>query len=653
MAVVDAALEGSHETPQLQPPPLPPAALNVDDAFNDDDEDDNSYVFSRDSARKEFERNLPPPLDLWDTDTGSEHTASSTGALFTGRSGASSSHNHYANGGAWTSPTAESPLPSHFSVLSLSGSVDHHVDDEEDLQQPAASERPTEKESEEEAGFKDHPYPSVFIDASKDAVDRLSTTPEHKPHSPPNLPPEHSEANGTTTSAENGHGNSTPFVVPVLLASASSVSIPPSRPETARSSSSGNVVSTTSLPEGNTSNLLYEKPRSHKPNRSIDAGPSMFEKVRSRTRPTFLPPKSKEEDNKHLSAWQNMMKQSRLAAEKRRKALQDRRLAREKAIEENLARWEAEIVPDWKVVYKNPALRRLWWQGIPTKLRATMWEKAVGNPLALNKDHFRACLSRAKRALSAGAFPPESLQQLEQDVKSTLPALHIFHPETGPLYEDLKQILYAWVVARADEGLGYVAGAAKVAAMLLINMPTQNAFLVMRNLLDRHCLRSFFGGERTKDDVEAYYRIFDTLLADGMPKIYFNFKQHQISPSAYLPDWIVPLFLDHLPFEACARIWDVLLLEGDAFLYRAALGMLAVLEPRLFFPERKELLELLKGENRAALEVAKREGMPLDGGKYEIYGVDEESLWDRIDHMDDWWKESTWTRLIQRELPDA
>jgi hypothetical protein len=76
--------------------------------------------------------------------------------------------------------------------------------------------------------------------------------------------------------------------------------------------------------------------------------------------------------------------------------------------------------------------------------------------------------------------------------------------------------------------------------------------------------------------------------------VYFNFKQHQISPALYLPDWFIPLFLDHLPFEACARIWDVILLEGDSFLYRAALGILAVLEPRLFFPDRKELLELLR-----------------------------------------------------------
>ena len=59
-----------------------------------------------------------------------------------------------------------------------------------------------------------------------------------------------------------------------------------------------------------------------------------------------------------------------------------------------------------------------------------------------------------------------------------------------------------------------------------------------------------------------------------------------------------------------------------------------------------------RGENKAAIEVAKREGRALNGGKYEIYGLDEETLWERIDAMDGWWKDSTWTRLIQRELPD-
>ncbi|KAI0036590.1 rab-GTPase-TBC domain-containing protein [Vararia minispora EC-137] len=375
----------------------------------------------------------------------------------------------------------------------------------------------------------------------------------------------------------------------------------------------------------------------HKPSRS--QGPSVFEQVVSKTRPSFLPPKKKEEDIKHLHDWEQMMKRSRAAEEKRRKALEERRLAREGKVEESLHIWEKDVVPNWKAVRDMPRLRRLWWSGIPVKLRATMWEHAVGNSLALSKDSYRTCLSRAKRAQAAGTFPTTTLSLIETDMSTTLPRLHIFSAESGPMYEDLKDMLCAWVVSRSDEGLGYVPGIAKLAAMILLNMSASQGFITLRNLLERHCMRAFYGGLSTKDDVEAYYRIFDTLLADGMPKIYFNFKQHQISPAAYLPDWILPLFMDHLPFEACARLWDVILLEGDAFLYRASLAVLAVLEPRL-------------GENPAAIAVAKRDGRPLNGGKYEIYGVDEETVWDRIFGMEDWWKESTWQRLLQRELPD-
>ena len=40
-----------------------------------------------------------------------------------------------------------------------------------------------------------------------------------------------------------------------------------------------------------------------------------------------------------------------------------------------------------------------------------------------------------------------------------------------------------------------------------------------------------------------------------------------------------------------ARLWDVIILEGDSFLFRACIAVLGILESRLFFPDRKELLE--------------------------------------------------------------
>ncbi|QRW22150.1 TBC1 domain family member 14 [Rhizoctonia solani] len=411
---------------------------------------------------------------------------------------------------------------------------------------------------------------------------------------------------------------------------------------------------TTPVPnEPTTSGSSPQKPpKAHRYVKS--AGPSMLEKVISKTRPTHLPPKNKLEDVKHLKEYEEMMERSRAAEQQKKHELEQRRLARERAVEDSLHIWKREVVPNWKEAIRKPYIRQMWWRGIPTRLRGEMWIKAIGNGLAISKDSYKRCLARANRALTSGSFPVETLAIIEEDIRVTLPGLHIFHPETGPLYSDLKDLLCAWVVSRSDEGLGYVKGVSSMAGMFLINMSSDDAFVCMRNLLERHCMRSFYGGPSAKDDIEAYYRIFDTLLADGVPKVFFNFKQHQISPSQYLPDWILPMFLHHLPFEACARIWDVIILEGDSFLYRAALAIIAVIEPRLFFPDRKELMEVLRGENRAALEVAKRSGLQVDqSARYEQYGMNEEVLWAEIMGMDEWWKDSTWSRLIQRELPDV
>lgn len=112
------------------------------------------------------------------------------------------------------------------------------------------------------------------------------------------------------------------------------------------------------------------------------------------------------------------------------------------------------------------------------------------------QDSYRTCLARAKRSLS-----PEALALIDADILTTLPTLHLFHPEFGAMYGDLKDMLSAWIVSRRDEGLGYVHGVAKIAAMFLLNMRAPEGFLAMRNLLERHCMRSFFGGPGAKDDV--------------------------------------------------------------------------------------------------------------------------------------------------------
>lgn len=56
-------------------------------------------------------------------------------------------------------------------------------------------------------------------------------------------------------------------------------------------------------------------PRTQTHRQTKSSGPSTLEKVLSKTRPAFLPPKAKDEDRRHLADWEAMMRRSRAAGE--------------------------------------------------------------------------------------------------------------------------------------------------------------------------------------------------------------------------------------------------------------------------------------------------------------------------------------------------
>jgi hypothetical protein len=119
-------------------------------------------------------------------------------------------------------------------------------------------------------------------------------------------------------------------------------------------------------------------------------GTSVFEKVRSHTRPSWLPPKDRTEDEVHLHQWEEMMAQSRDAEAHRRKTEEARRMEKERKLALNLPRWEALLAEGDAGVAriragKDVELRKMWFEGIPGYLRGKAWSLALGNPLALSK----------------------------------------------------------------------------------------------------------------------------------------------------------------------------------------------------------------------------------------------------------------------------
>ena len=117
-------------------------------------------------------------------------------------------------------------------------------------------------------------------------------------------------------------------------------------------------------------------------------GVSTFEKVISHTRPSWLPPKDRTEDETHYHQWEEMMSQAREAEKEKRKIEEAKRAERDKRLAINTPKWEEML--DEKTfnadrIRKDPGLRQIWFEGCPTYLRGKAWSLAIGNPLALSK----------------------------------------------------------------------------------------------------------------------------------------------------------------------------------------------------------------------------------------------------------------------------
>lgn len=156
----------------------------------------------------------------------------------------------------------------------------------------------------------------------------------------------------------------------------------------------------------------------------------------------------------------------------------------------------------------------------------------------------------------------------------------------------------------------------------------------------------------TRIQMEAYYRVFNTLLADQMPEVYRNFVAHDIRPSLYLQDWLTTLFSMHLGLDSATRAWDIYVLEGDQFLFRLALALLQILKARLFNPDHQELTELFRGQDKGARAIVAREQNKSETDvepweAYEEMGATEDPIFEAVKAME--WKEATFQRLLDRK----
>ncbi|GAA5906200.1 uncharacterized protein JCM6883_005474 [Sporobolomyces salmoneus] len=403
--------------------------------------------------------------------------------------------------------------------------------------------------------------------------------------------------------------------------------------------------------------------------------PSVMQKIISMTRQRDLPPKNREEEEKHLKQLADMLAASKEAEKRKRLESEQKAAARASALASALPTWESQILPNWRAVLHDTSegryLRKLWWQGtMPVRFRGRLWSLCIGNGLAIPKNSYAISLQRAKKGLEGGNERLEEFRrEAEEEMENVLPSLKLFQKKGGVMHDDLLDLLLAWAVHDLDRPIPkYPRGLAYPASLLLVNMPPPEAFISLLNLIHKSFLKSFYSSNSSS--LSSYERVFDTLLADSMPKVYSNFSSSVVRPSLYLVPWLTTLFIGYLELELSTRLFDIFLLEGDSFAFRTSLVLLKILEPRLFNPNLEELENVFKGKDQGAVAIVKREkGLLTIGGDStereegkgasgveveEVYtemGCTEDRVFGLLEEME--WKEETWDRLVERELPDA
>jgi len=165
-----------------------------------------------------------------------------------------------------------------------------------------------------------------------------------------------------------------------------------------------------------------------------------------------------------------------------------------------------------------------------------------------------------------------SLRLIDLDLPRTFPSLAIFNNKDSPIYENLQNVLDAFVISRPD--IGYVQGMSFIAGLFLLYMQPYDAFRCFANVICKMSLIPFF--LVNEQQINNRMSLFKVILEANAPKICNQLERERVLPQSYLFKWLLTLFTNVINLDAASRIWDLFYLDGDIILYKAAVAILKI-----------------------------------------------------------------------------
>eukprot|EP00063_Salmo_salar_P080197 XP_014055032.1 PREDICTED: FK506-binding protein 5-like isoform X2 [Salmo salar] len=247
------------------------------------------------------------------------------------------------------------------------------------------------------------------------------------------------------------------------------------------------------------------------------------------------------------------------------------------------------IISQWDRVLlkKSSKVKEQCQKGIPASLRAKCWPLLCGatDRMRHNKDLYQTLDSRP--ALQSW------VDVIERDLDRQFPFHEMFLSRDGHGQRGLFRVLKAFTQLKPEEG--YCQAQGPVAAVLLMNMPTE-AFWCLVQISEEY-LPGYYSPllEGVLFDAALLTRV----LKRTCPAAHKHLQRHGVEPLMFATDWLMCLFTRHLPFNTLLRVWDLFFCYGVRVLFQVAVVLvrraLGRVEQREACEGQMETLERLRG----------------------------------------------------------
>lgn len=280
------------------------------------------------------------------------------------------------------------------------------------------------------------------------------------------------------------------------------------------------------------------------------------------------------------------------------------------------AKW-ITIMNQWeRVLLKKSSKVKLQCQkGIPASLRAKCWPLLCGATERMKQN------TTLYKSLDSQPGLQSWVDIIERDLDRQFPFHEMFLSKDGHGQRGLFRVLKAYTQFQPEEG--YCQAQGPVAAVLLMNMPAEEAFWCLVQISEQY-LPGYYSP--LLEGVLFDATILSWVLKKTCPAAHKHLQQHGVEPLMFATDWLMCLFTRHLPFNTLLRVWDLFFCYGVKVLLQVAVVLvrrvLGRAEQRKQCPGQMETLERLRGVREHVQEeeesfIAEVCSVPLSGKDLE------------------------------------